>query len=709
MRNSLLSVVLILAVAPASALLAQMRPAASYKDLKYPPLHKTKVPEPVRFVMPNGMIVYLVEDHELPMISVTAMIRTGSRWEPVNEAGLASITGTVMRTGGTASRKGDDLDAELDRLGGLVETSIGEESGRTFVSVLKEDIDTGLSILADVLQHPAFPQDKIDLAKIAVRDQIARRNDNPMGIAFREFSRTIYGRDSAYGHQPEYATIDSIQQADLVAFHREYFQPENVILGAWGDFKADEMRLKIEKSLGAWQRGGRPKPQTPAVDPAAGNRAGIYFINKDDVNQTTVVMGKLGGRRDDPDYFALTVMNDILGGGFASRLFSHVRSEQALAYMVGSQWGAQYDYPGTFSARGGTKSGTTVKIVQAMKHEIELLAQGEVADDELQRAKDGILKGAAFDYDSTGKIVGRLISYEYFGYPRDFLQRYEEGIRKVTKANVSRVAKQQLHTEEFAVLVLGNQKEFDQPLTTLGKVTPVDITIPKPKAEALAAATPESEAKGKALLSAVRKAMGGPALDAVKDYSEQGDMIISMGQNEMTFQTQQTISLAGKALNKMTTPMGEMQQGYDGQVAWMKSPQGVQEVPSSMRGEMEAQFFHDTIALVRGFDSPGLVVQALCAEDSLEGVAVSDPKRQLQVKLWVDPKTGLIAKKIYTGSLMGPPAELEEVYDDYRDVAGLKLPFHAVINQAGKKKMEQKIKEIKINPGLEDAAYQKPK
>jgi len=155
--------------------------------------------------------------------------------------------------------------------------------------------------------------------------------------------------------------------------------------------------------------------------------------------------------------------------------------------------------------------------------------------------------------------------------------------------------------------------------------------------------------------------------------------------------------------------MGEMQQGYDGQVAWMRSPQGVQEVPSSMRGEMEAQFFHDTIALVRGFDSPGLVVQALGAEDSLEGVAVSDPKRQLQVKLWVDPKTGLIAKKIYTGSLMGPPAELEEVYDDYRDVAGLKLPFHAVINQAGKKKMEQKIKEIKINPGLEDAAYQKPK
>ncbi len=708
-RKSIPAVLILALACSLPAVLAQQRPVSSYKELHYPPLHQIQVPEPVRFEMANGMTVYLVEDHELPTISVAATIRVGSRWEPVNKAGLASITGTVMRTGGTASRKGDQLDEELDRLGAFVETGIGEDSGNASVSVLKEDIDRGLSILADVLQHPAFPQDKIDLAKIAQRDQIARRNDNPMSIAFREFSRTIYGKDSAYAHQTEYETIDSIRRDDLVAFHKEFFQPENAILGAWGDFRSAEMRAGIERAFGGWARGGRPKPETPAVDPAARNRAGIYLINKDDVNQSTVLMGKLGGRRDDPDYFALNVMNDILGGGFASRLFSQVRSEQGLAYAVGSQWAADYDHLGVFSAMGGTKSQTTVKIIQSMKHEIDKLATGEITDDELQRAKDGILKGAAFDYDSTGKIVERLMSYEYFGYPRDYLQRYQEGIRKVSKQDVERVANQQLKTGEFAILVLGKEKDFEQPLSTLGKVTPVDITIPKPKEQALAAATPESIAKGKALLASVRKAMGGDALDAVKDYSTQSDLIITMGQGQMTMQTLSTVNLAGKGLSKMSTPMGEMIQGYDGQTAWVKTPQGVQEAPASARGEMEAQFFRDTISLVRGFDRGGLVIQALGpASDSLEGVAVSDPARKLQVKLFVDPKTNLIARKVYMGALMGAPGELEENYEDYRDAGGLKMPYHIVINQAGKKKIEEKIKEIKINPGVEDAAYKKP-
>jgi len=702
------AVFVVFVLAAASSAIAQKLPVSSYKDLQYPPLHKIQVPEPVRFEMPNGIVVYLVEDHELPAINVAATIRTGARWEPTSKAGVASITGIVMRSGGTASRKGDQLDEELDRLGAFVETDIEEDSGQASVSVLREDIDTGLTILADVLQHPAFPQDKIDLAKIAARDQIARRNDQPMEIAFREFSRTIYGKDSAYAHLAEYDTINAITREDLVAFHKEFYQPENVILGAWGDFKPAEMRAKIEKAFGGWERGGHPKPQTPAVDPGARNRAGIYFINKDDVNQTTVLMGKLGGRRDDPDYFALTVMSDILGGGMASRLFAHVRSEQGLAYMVGSQWAAGWDHPGVFSARGGTKSGTTVRIIQAMKHEIDVLAQGEITDDELQRAKDGILKGAAFDYDSTSKIVERLMNYEYFGYPRDYLQRYQDGIRKVSKEDVERVAKQQLHSDEFAILVLGKEKDFDQPLATLGKVTAIDVSIPKPKEQPLAEATPESTAKGKELLSAVRKAMGGDALAAVKDYSVKADMAVSMGQGEMTIQMQATVNFAGKALNKMSTPMGEMMQGYDGQTAWMKTPQGTQDAPASMRGEVEAQFFRDTIGLVRGFDRGGLVVQSLGTSGDLEGVAVSDPARKLQVKVFVDSKTSLIAKKIYTGALMGAPGELEEVYDDYREVGGLKLPYHIVINQAGKKKIEEKVKEIKINPGVEDAAYKKP-
>ena len=238
------------------------------------------------------------------------------------------------------------------------------------------------------------------------------------------------------------------------------------------------MRAKLEQAFAGWQRGGHPRPAAPPVQ-AQRNRAGLYLIDKDDVNQSTVIMGRLATRSDDPDYCALTVMNGVLGDGFASRLFSQVRSEQALAYAVWSTWGGEYEFPGTFAAFGGTKSESTVKIIKAIRHEIDRLATDPVTDGELARAKDSILKGMAFDFDSTGKILGRLMTYEFYGYPRDFLQRYQDGIRAVTKADVVRVAKQYLKSDQFAILVLGKEKDFDAPLSTLGKVTKIDITIPK--------------------------------------------------------------------------------------------------------------------------------------------------------------------------------------------------------------------------------------
>lgn len=457
-----------------------VEPVSSHKDLKLPPLNSIQVPEPERVELPNGMVLHILEDHELPLINLTALIRVGSRWEPSDQAGLASMVGSVMRTGGTPTRNGDQLDDELDQLGASVETWISEDSGGALVSVLKEDIETGLNILADVLQHPAFPEDKIELAKIAQRDAIARRNDDPGGIAYREFDRVIYGKNSPYARQPEYATLNAIAREDFVKFHRDFFQPENVILAVWGDFSAGEMKSRIEKAFAGWARGGKPKPTIPPVDAAAQERAGYNLINKEDVNQSTVVLGHLGGQRKDPDFYALNLMNRILGGGFASRLFIHVRTEQGLAYTVSSSWSAGWDRPGLFVASGRTKSENTTKILGAIRQEIQRLREAEVDEDELARAKDGILKGFAFEFDSTGKIIQRLITYEYYGYPRDYLQRYRDNIDKVTRADILRVARKHLQPDQLAVLVLGKADQFDQKLSTLGPVKDIDITIPAP-------------------------------------------------------------------------------------------------------------------------------------------------------------------------------------------------------------------------------------
>ena len=193
--------------------------------------------------------------------------RAGGRWQLADRLGLAAITGTVMRTGGSTTRNGDQLDRELDRLAARVEISVGDDSASASIFCLKEDIEKTLPILADLLQHPAFPQDKIELSKIEQRDSIARRNDDPQSIAFREYGRVIYGKDSPYGRMMENATVNAITREDLVAFHKQYFRPEAVVLGAWGDFSAPAMRAKIEQAFAGWERGPQWQwPAAPSVD-----------------------------------------------------------------------------------------------------------------------------------------------------------------------------------------------------------------------------------------------------------------------------------------------------------------------------------------------------------------------------------------------------------------------------------------------------------
>jgi len=699
---------------------AQTAPAAatpkvpqSHKDIKLPALNPINVPQVARHVLANGLTLFLVEDKELPVVRAQAIIRTGDRWEPAGKTGLASLTLRVLRTGGSKSRGGDALDKELDRLAASVESGAGGNSSNASMFVLKEDADKGLTILADLLQNPAFPQDKIDLAMIDMRDSIARRNDDPMGIHNRETGRILYGKDSPYGRQIEYATLDAISRDDLVGFHKQYFQPENVILGVWGDFDAAAMKPKIEKIFGGWAKGGRPKPEAPQVDAGAG-KPGIYLVDKEDVTQSTLGAAMLLGRRDDPDYFALVVATSVLGGSFGSRMMNNIRATEGLAYMAFSHYAAEFDHAGMWFSKVGTKSETTRKALDLMLKEVAKMKEAEVTDEELRIAKDGILKGEAFDFDSTGKIIGRLMTYEYYGYPSDYLARYRAGIDKVSKADVLRVSRKHLDLEKFQILVVGNSKSFEKPLSELGKVNPVDIAIPPPKAAEVEAATEETAARGKALLLRARQAHGGDAIKQVKGYQAKLDMTMITPQGEMPIGSDITVDLAGvRYLMKLNTPMGEIVQAFDGAKGWMKSPQGVQDAPASAAEQAKTNALRDTIAVLGSFDSPGYTVQALgpskLGGSEVEGVLVKNESAKFEIRLFVDPKTGLLAGKTYTGQMMGrPPGEQVETFSDFRDAGGIKLPFHISTTHNGQKAAEQKYSEFKINPGVSDEIYKKP-
>ncbi len=467
----------------AAAVLAgcnQTTTAGSVKKLRYPKLRDIQMPKVERVTLANGMQLFLVEDHELPLINLSAAIHTGSLYEPADKTGLAGITGEVMRTGGTTDLTGDEIDERLERIAASVETGIGLTSGYASASSLKEDFDTALTTLADLLMHPAFRQNKLDLAKMQHRSGISRRNDDPGDVASREFGKLIYGPDSIYARQTEYATIEAITRDDLVAFHKRFYGPNNMMVAVSGDFNTADMVAKITKAFEGWNR------VEPGLIPAPGvnypYKATVNLVAKDDINQSNIYLGHIGGRLDDPDYYALVLMNRVLGGGFTSRLFRNVRSREGLAYSVFGNYSADFDHEGVFTVGCETQSAKTVYAIKAMRREVQRITEAEVTDEELAVAKESFLNSFVFNFASKGNIVRRLMTYAYYGYPEDFLQKTKANVEKVTKADVLRVARKHLRPDALQILVVGKAQDFDQPLSTLGEVRQIDITIPPPPA-----------------------------------------------------------------------------------------------------------------------------------------------------------------------------------------------------------------------------------
>jgi zinc protease len=451
----------------------------SYKDLKYPPLPQVHIPEPATFTLSNGIRLFLLEDHELPLIRGVALVRTGNLFDPPEKRGLADLTAAIMRLGGTKAKTGDQIDEELENVAASVESGMDETSASVSFSALKESSGAVLQVFKDVLTEPEFRQDKLDLAIFQAHSAIARRNDDAGGIPDRELMSVLYGRDTPYGWQLEHEHLTRIHRDDLIQFYRRYYFPKNIMLAVYGDFSAPRMKDQLEKLFAGWTV---EQPAPPAFPPVTAKPApGVYLAEKADVTQTFFSIGELGGTFLDKDYPALEVASNILGQGFSSRLVSEIRTKLGYAYEIAAVWSANYDHPGTFRIVGSTKSATTVETLQAINTEVEKLRSAEVTERELEEAKQQVLNSFVFNFDSPAKTLNRVMRYEYFGYPKDFLFQYQKAIAAVTRADVLRVAKEHIRPENFAIVAVGNPKEFGKPLSTLGKVNTIDLTIPEPK------------------------------------------------------------------------------------------------------------------------------------------------------------------------------------------------------------------------------------
>jgi len=445
------------------------------RELKYTTLNFTPPKrEQYRHVLSNGVVAYLVEDHDLPLVNVVTGIRTGQYLDPAGKEGLAALMGSQMRAGGTTSKTAEEFDEAADFLAASINSTVGATQGTANLNLLSKDIDQGLALYFDMLRNPRFQEDRLTLAKSQLLQNMERRNDRTDAIEGREWSRLMYGADHFASKETTKASIDSITREDLLAFHQKYVQPGGFILAISGDFNTKEMLAKLEAAMKGWPVSKQTVPEVPK--PTITPVAGLYTVHKADVNQGRVSIGHTGSLRDNPDSYAISIMNDILGGGgFTSRITSRVRSDEGLAYSAGSNFGLGVYYPGVFRAAFQSKNPTTSQAIDIVLEEIARVRTTKVSAEELETAKNFLIEVFPRNFATAGQIAGVFAGDEFTKRPPDYWATYRDRVRAVTADDVLRVAQKYLQPEKLVILVVGNIEEItkgnpDRPQHSLLKI-----------------------------------------------------------------------------------------------------------------------------------------------------------------------------------------------------------------------------------------------
>ena len=718
MKTSLLLLMPLVLVAFCATSPRASAQAESYQQIPIPPLPSFKPQQPKRIELKNGMVIFLQEDHELPLIDGTARIRGGSVNEPDAKVGLVDIYGEVWRTGGTKTQTGDQLDDFLEVHAAKVETGGGPDSTTISWSCLKGDLDDVFKAFNDVLRNPEFREDKIDIAQKEAFDGISRRNDEIGEIAHRETVKLAYGPKNPYARMAEYATVAAVTRQDLIDWHGKYVHPNNIILGISGDFDSAAMEARLRAAFDSWPRGpAAPRKNEIKYTPAA---PGNYLVAKDDVNQSTIHMIGLGTTRDNPDYYAISVFNEAFGGGFSSRLFNDIRTKRGLAYGVGGGIGTNFGHPGVLQVSIGTKSQTTIEAIQAATEDIENLAKQPITDDEIQHAKDGILNAFVFRLDSPDKILSERMTYEYYGYPPDWLDKYQAEIKKVTAADVNRVALKYMHRDQMAVLVVGNTKEFDKPFSSLGPVKNIDITIPPPpeekrdtkeggKGSKETAKPAASNPEGKALAAKVAAAMGGlPKLQSIKALHVN---IAESDSGGPPSPVDVYLAFPDRMHVDLQTPQGNLTIVVSPDAAYMSmAGMGSRSMPPAQKKEMLSQLQHDLVYVAQHADDPSFTFTAAGTEKIGDvGAAILDIGGSVPwVRWYIDPKTGYVLREKYKAMGQSGPFEGETNLADWRAANGLTMPYQHQNKQDGKETSNAEVKKIELNPTLDPKLFAKP-
>jgi len=648
----------------------------SWDEIEYPELNSFEKPDVEFFELDNGIRFYLVEDDELPLINLRALVRTGGVLVPNEKAGLQSITGTVMRTGGTTSITGDELNELLEDRAARMETGIGLTSGSASMNVLKEDFEELLPVYIDLLQNPAFPEDRLDLAKTQQKTAISRRNDETLPIGIREFQKLIYGPESVYARNTEYETIDNITREDLVDFHKKSFVGENMMIGVIGDFEMEEMKEVLTEAFQEIPAGNELELTFPDINYEFVNT--INFVDKSDVNQSFVMMGHIGGLRENPDYAKIQVLNRVLSDGFSGRLMQVVRSQMGLAYSVFGEYGSGNFFPGMFYAGVMTQSETTAEAINAIIGQIERLQNEPITEKELSDTKDRFLNSLVFEYDSRASVLNEQMSFDYAGLPDDTFDRLVEEIQQVTIEDVQEAAQQYMQPENLQILVVGNGEEIGDQLEQFGDVNEIDITIPQPgDDEEVAAGDRASGAEWMERMATAVLPNGG----IEGEFTFEAANEVNTPQGAMTLNVKQTANFENETLvSEVQTPMANVTMIIEDGEGTMVMGGNEMPMPPAQRDQVLAEFYrsHVYLAINRESLDAEYMGMADMEGESYAHIRIND---DTTLNLYLDPETGLPQVTTYRqfNPQIGGNSTVKIVSTNWTEADGVVVPYETTV------------------------------
>ncbi|MBI3403858.1 MAG: insulinase family protein [Acidobacteria bacterium] len=680
-------------------------------------------PQAATKTLANGLRVFVIPSTEQPSVTVRLVLTEASAiHDPKGLPGVASMTAALLNQG-TATRTAPQIAEAMDFVGGALSASADSDGTYVSATVVKKDFALAMELLADVTLHPAFAQEELDRQRQQLMSSLQVQYNDPGYIATAVFDRIVYG-ENPYG-LPETGTPASVRKLtreELAKFRDIYFAPNAALLAFAGDITPEAAFAAAEKYFGAWPKRETPRMVLPAVPNGGGMR--IVLVDKPDAVQTQIRVGRSGIQRNDPDYIPLMVTNQILGGGFNSRLSTEVRIRKGLTYGAYSQFDAGRS-AGHFVAGTSTRNEATVEAAKLVVDLLAAMAAKGVTGEELDFARNYLAGVFPIQSETPEQVAGRVLTQAQYELPSDYYRSYRERVLGVTADAVKQMSTKHLAGADIDLVLVGNVGGFrdalkqafpngqfeELTLSQLDLLSP-NLRLAEPKPVAAAPATAEAKARGREILLAAANAAGGEAIAKVESIQLRLNADIAMPQGVTQADVTMHVAYPDKQRVLVIIPGARITQGFDGKEAWAMTPQGLMIMPPGM-----TQQTRRAISLVAGW---GLYQQALAGkiEAAFQGEEEFDGKKAHvlewghpagAVKLFFDPISHLLIGARYRGGEESEPVVAEHHWSDFRAVQGMQFPYVSSVLQNGQPFTRQMVTEILLNTKPDPQIFSRPK